>query len=253
MASGVCHTDTSVINRPFPVTQPIVLGHEGAGLVESVGRAVTKVRPGDRVVPSFNFCGRCPTCLGHAPSYCEYFFGQSSFATYCVSTEHDVVKVPDNVPDALFPLLGPLGCGIQTGALLIAMARRKLSIMTMLECLKGTASTTAMIFAIVFGALVFANFVTLSGLTAELVEMIRGSGYSVLGVLTPPAGLSGSSPGRLQPTSPWAGSVPGSRTPPGCADWCGSPGERPAIPGSDRCGPGAAGAPPQDPCGSGAH
>jgi len=70
-----------------------------------------------------------------------------------------------------------------TGALLIAMARRKMSIMTMLECLKETASTTAMIFAIVFGALVFANFVTLSGLTAELVEMIRGSGYSVLGVL----------------------------------------------------------------------
>jgi C4-dicarboxylate transporter, DctM subunit len=70
-----------------------------------------------------------------------------------------------------------------TGALLIAMARRRMSIMTMLECLKETASTTAMIFAIVFGALVFANFVTLSGLTAELVELIRGSGYSVLGVL----------------------------------------------------------------------
>lgn len=70
-----------------------------------------------------------------------------------------------------------------TGALLIAIARRKMSIMTMLECLKETASTTAMIFVIVFGALVFANFVTLSGMTAELVEFIRDSGFSVIGVL----------------------------------------------------------------------
>lgn len=70
-----------------------------------------------------------------------------------------------------------------TGALIIAMARRKMTLIAMLECLKETASTTAMIFAIVFGALVFANFVTLSGLTAELVELIQGSGYSVLGVL----------------------------------------------------------------------
>lgn len=143
VATGVCHTDISVIQRPFPVAQPIVLGHEGVGVVESVGRAVTKVRPGDRVVLSFNFCGRCESCAGHAPSYCEYFFGsnflgqradgstalsrggrpvrhnffgQSSFATHCIATEHNVVKVPDSVPDALFPLLGPLGCGIQTGA-----------------------------------------------------------------------------------------------------------------------------------------
>ena len=70
-----------------------------------------------------------------------------------------------------------------TGALLIALARRKMSMRTMVDCLKETASTTAMIFAIVFGALVFANFVTLSGLTAQLVELIRGSGYSALGVL----------------------------------------------------------------------
>lgn len=143
VATGVCHTDISVIQRPFPVAQPIVLGHEGAGVVESVGRSVTKVRPGDRVVLSFNFCGRCESCASHAPSYCEYFFGsnflgqrpdgstalsrrgqpvrhnffgQSSFATHCIATEHNVVKVPDSVPDTLFPLLGPLGCGIQTGA-----------------------------------------------------------------------------------------------------------------------------------------
>jgi aryl-alcohol dehydrogenase len=143
VATGVCHTDISVMGRPFPAPQPIVLGHEGAGVVEAVGSAVGKVKVGDRVVLSYNFCGVCPSCQRHAPSYCQYFFGQnflgqrrdgttalsrqgqpvrhnffgqSSFATHCLCTEQNVVKVPDSVPDALFELLGPLGCGIQTGA-----------------------------------------------------------------------------------------------------------------------------------------
>lgn len=143
VATGVCHTDISVMGRPFPVNQPIVLGHEGAGVVEAVGAAVTKVKPGDRVVMSYNFCGACPSCLRKDTSYCSYFFGnnflgqrsdgstalsrqgqpvrhnffgQSSFATHCLCTENNVVKVPTGVPDALFELLGPLGCGLQTGA-----------------------------------------------------------------------------------------------------------------------------------------
>lgn len=70
-----------------------------------------------------------------------------------------------------------------SGALLIALARRKLSFTSMLECLQETAMTTAMIFAIVFGALVFTNFITLSGLTDQLVEWIRNSGFSTIGVL----------------------------------------------------------------------
>jgi len=70
-----------------------------------------------------------------------------------------------------------------SGALLIAVARRKMNFQAALECLKETASTTAMIFAIVFGALVFANFITLSGLTFQLVEWIKNSGFSLLGVL----------------------------------------------------------------------
>lgn len=143
VATGVCHTDIAMMGRPFPVQQPIVLGHEGAGVVESVGPAVTKVRPGDRVVMSYNFCGACPSCHGHASSYCHdfagmnfvglrkdgsaalslegrpvrhNFFGQSSFASHCLCTEANVVRVPDDVPDDVFELLGPLGCGIQTGA-----------------------------------------------------------------------------------------------------------------------------------------
>ena len=70
-----------------------------------------------------------------------------------------------------------------TGALLIALARRKLTLPGMLSCLHETAVTTAMIFAIVFGALVFANFITLSGLTFQLVEWIQNSGFSLVGVL----------------------------------------------------------------------
>ncbi|MBL0420700.1 NAD(P)-dependent alcohol dehydrogenase [Ramlibacter sp. AW1] len=143
VATGVCHTDISMLARPFPVQQPIVLGHEGAGMVEAVGRGVTKVKAGDRVVMSYNACGHCASCLSHAPSYCHdfaaanfvglradgsaalsregapvrhNFFGQSSFATHSLCTEANVVKVPDSVPDGVFELLGPLGCGIQTGA-----------------------------------------------------------------------------------------------------------------------------------------
>lgn len=69
------------------------------------------------------------------------------------------------------------------GALAIALARGKLSRADILGCLQETAATTAMIFAIVFGALVFANFITLSGLTAQLVEWIQNSGFSKTGVL----------------------------------------------------------------------
>lgn len=143
VATGVCHTDISMMGRPFPVAQPIVLGHEGAGIVESVGARVRKVRPGDRVLMSYNHCGHCPACQAHAISYCDdfagtnfvglrsdgsaalrldgqpvrhNFFGQSSFATHALCTERNVVPVPDRVPDEVFPLLGPLGCGILTGA-----------------------------------------------------------------------------------------------------------------------------------------
>lgn len=69
------------------------------------------------------------------------------------------------------------------GALLIALARRKMTLKALTDCLIETGRTTAMIFAIVFGALVFANFITLSGMTYQLVEWIQGSGLSATGVL----------------------------------------------------------------------
>jgi aryl-alcohol dehydrogenase len=140
VATGICHTDLSMRDQAFPVPQRIVLGHEGAGIVERVGAATGKVKPGDRVVMTFNSCGHCPSCQDHLPSYCYdffgynfagsradgtsplskdgetihgNFFGQSSFATHALCHERNVVKVPVDVP---LEILGPLACGIQTGA-----------------------------------------------------------------------------------------------------------------------------------------
>lgn len=140
VATGVCHTDMVVRDGHLPTPLPVVLGHEGAGIVEAVGAAVTKVKPGDRVVMTFDACGQCPSCRDHHVSYCHeffprnffatrtdgttalskggepvhsHFFGQSSFATYALCHEINAVKVPADVP---LERLGPLACGVQTGA-----------------------------------------------------------------------------------------------------------------------------------------
>lgn len=146
VASGVCHTDMVARDQEYPVPLPAVLGHEGSGVVEKVGENVTTVQPGDHVVLSFSSCGTCETCLTGKPYVCQSFFklnfvgtmaddthrihdacncgadenvgvstffGQSSFATYAVANERNVVKVDKDVDLAL---LGPLGCGIQTGS-----------------------------------------------------------------------------------------------------------------------------------------
>lgn len=139
-AVGVCHTDLAMRDQVFPVPQPIVLGHEGAGVIEQVGKAVSGFAVGDKVVMSYRACGACPSCAAHAPSYCydffplnfagsradgstslscdsgqvhSHFFGQSSFATHVVAHHSHVVKVS---PDADLSILAPFGCGIQTGA-----------------------------------------------------------------------------------------------------------------------------------------
>ena len=140
VATGVCHTDIAMRDQAFPVPQPVVLGHEGAGVVERIGSSVTRVAPGDRVVMSYNSCGSCPSCHERQPTYCydffgrnfaasrpdgstalesngsavhSNFFGQSSFATWALCHERNVVKISGEVP---LELLGPLACGIQTGA-----------------------------------------------------------------------------------------------------------------------------------------
>ncbi len=73
VASGLCHTDLVVRDRVYPVPLPVVLGHEGAGVVEAVGAAVTKVAPGDHVALSFLNCATCRPCLDGSPASCANF------------------------------------------------------------------------------------------------------------------------------------------------------------------------------------
>jgi aryl-alcohol dehydrogenase len=125
VATGVCHTDINVHERDRS-PKPIVLGHEGAGIVERVGSQVTRLAPGDPVILSANFCGECPSCRQNAHSYCyevmprnfggrinARFFGQSSFATYALADERSAVKAPADLP---LEIMGPLACGVMTGA-----------------------------------------------------------------------------------------------------------------------------------------
>ncbi|MGA9859278.1 MAG: NAD(P)-dependent alcohol dehydrogenase [Solirubrobacteraceae bacterium] len=141
VATGLCHTDLSAREGLIPFPLPGVLGHEGAGIIEEVGEGVSDLVVGDHVVMSFTFCGRCRPCRTGHPVYCEtwaalnlfggaradgtptlhqhgaalhgHFFGQSSFATRALASAGSVIKVPTEAP---LELLGPLACGVQTGA-----------------------------------------------------------------------------------------------------------------------------------------
>ena len=137
-AIGVCHTDLAVQAGDLPTNFPVVLGHEGAGTVVAVGEHVRDVAEGDKVVLSYGSCGRCRPCQEGDPAYCAdfaelnfmnkrlgsdepvfddgpnaAFFQQSSFASHAIAHERNVVKIEGETDIAL---LGPLGCGIQTGA-----------------------------------------------------------------------------------------------------------------------------------------
>jgi S-(hydroxymethyl)glutathione dehydrogenase/alcohol dehydrogenase len=138
-ASGLCHTDLEVMEGALAYPLPIVLGHEGAGIVERVGAAVTQVRPGDHVVCSWNpHCGHCFYCERDQPILCEpfarhqpaghlldgasrlrlggaklhHFSVVSSHAEYCVVPESGAIRVPDAIP---FDRACLIGCGVMTG------------------------------------------------------------------------------------------------------------------------------------------
>jgi len=121
VATGICHTDLVTADRPVVPGQ--ILGHEGAGVVEAVGSEVGAVEPGDHVVLSYAWCGECANCGRGRVAYCarflelnyvgERFFGQSSFATFTLTSERNVIRVAKDLP---FEFLAPLGCGVQTGA-----------------------------------------------------------------------------------------------------------------------------------------
>jgi aryl-alcohol dehydrogenase len=140
-ATGMCHTDLHARDGYFPfVNYPVVCGHEGAGIIVEIGASINDFFVGDWVVLSFPWCGSCGPCRSGHPAYClqartlkssgkradgsrtmhrrwlpvhACFFQQSSFATYALAPVRNVVKVREDAP---LHLLGPLGCGLQTGA-----------------------------------------------------------------------------------------------------------------------------------------
>src|ERR687887_153247 len=139
-ASGMCATDLHGRDGYYTTPYPCVYGHEGAGIVEGVGSAVTRFKAGDHVVVSFPWCGSCDNCKREMHSHCQKsfdwkfsgtrpdgstlmskggapvysaFFQQSSFATHAIANERYMIKVRKDVP---LELLGPFACSGQTGA-----------------------------------------------------------------------------------------------------------------------------------------
>ena len=132
-ASGICHTDLTVINGLSPLPLPIVPGHEACGVVEEVGAEVRRVRSGDRVLASVSpACGTCWWCLNGMSNHCERgpsilakprfrlpdgraaaaVCGCGTFAEAMVVDEASVVAVETDLPDDELALLG---CGVTTG------------------------------------------------------------------------------------------------------------------------------------------
>ena len=155
-ACGICHTDEVGRLGFFPFSFPVVLGHEGAGVVMSVGEGVTDFKEGDKVCFSYSYCGECEMCRSGRPYACfsnrrlnfsgqnfdgtrrirykdtpvSAFFGQSAFATHAVVHKNNLTLIDPEIP---VELAAPLGCGIQTGA------------GTVLNCLQPQADTSILI------------------------------------------------------------------------------------------------------------
>jgi aryl-alcohol dehydrogenase len=73
VAAGICHTDLTVRHGGYPVALPIVLGHEGSGVVEQVGGGITDLAVGDPVALTFMSCGHCKPCTTGRTAYCSSF------------------------------------------------------------------------------------------------------------------------------------------------------------------------------------
>ncbi|MFJ2514272.1 Zn-dependent alcohol dehydrogenase [Streptomyces griseoviridis] len=130
-AAGLCHSDLSVLDGTIPFPVPVVLGHEGAGVVEAVGAGVTHVAPGDHVALStLANCGTCAECDRGRPTMCRRAIGRpgrpfardgrpvfqfaadSAFAERTVVKAVQAVRIPDDLPLTSAALIG---CGVLTG------------------------------------------------------------------------------------------------------------------------------------------
>lgn len=135
---GLCHSDLSIMNGSFPAGMPIVLGHEAAGVVESVGEGVRHLAPGDHVVLTpCPPCGKCYWCVRGEHSICEQLsalmtnsmpdgttglsrggnpvfrgLGVGAFAEYVITTDTGAIKIPKDVP---LDVACVIGCAVQTG------------------------------------------------------------------------------------------------------------------------------------------
>ncbi len=199
---GLCHTDVKVRDGGLGVPKPVVLGHEGAGVVERVGERVTKVKPGDHVVLTFDSCGACGPCRRGDSAYCDessalnfldgrsgapgsfqkdgklihgHFFGQSSFSTYAVARPQNTVRVRQDAP---LEILGVLGCGVQTGAGAVMNALRPKAGDTIAVFGTGSVGLSAILGAVVCGC----SAIIAVDVLASRLEMARrlGATHAVL-------------------------------------------------------------------------
>ncbi|MFC9845813.1 Zn-dependent alcohol dehydrogenase [Streptomyces sp. NPDC060223] len=130
-AAGLCHSDLSVVDGTIPFPVPVVLGHEGAGIVEAVGVGVAHVQPGDHVsLSTLANCGTCAECDRGRPTMCRkaigmpqqpftrrgrplyQFAANSAFAERTLVKAVQAVRIPDGIP---LPSAALIGCGVLTG------------------------------------------------------------------------------------------------------------------------------------------
>lgn len=174
-ACGICASDLSARNQSVPLPFPIVLGHEGSGVVEAIGKNVRKVQVGDHVLLSRLSCGICPPCMEGDRNFCqdtlqlnlsgarpdgtsgltlEYeqifgqFFGQSSFATHALAHEHNVTKLPPTLDLILAP---SFACGTLTGAGTIIEGLRPRAGSSVIVFGAGTVGLSAALAALAVG------------------------------------------------------------------------------------------------------